>query len=327
MNIKRRDFILVGATALAAAGLPRMVRGACGAGSCCAGPFKTVLKKALIRPRLTPEVVKVLKDNGYPGVELQDKKVTEAEARAARRLAEDEGVRIHSFMGGWFEFNAKDPAKRREAIDLAKHNLHLAAAYGAPVILIVPGRVGGIKMPKPSEFKLAFDPQTLTLARAADADYPEYVQAQNDATKYAQDAVWELVPLAAELGVVIGLENVWNNLWVKPDFAAAFIRSFKVATVKAYLDLGNHERYAPSAEWVDALSDQIVKLHIKDFKVDRALEKEGTFVRIGDGTIDFKAVRRAIERVGYSGWVSIESSGWTDAEHSAIMDRFFAGTL
>ena len=126
------------------------------------------------------------------------------------------------------------------------------------------------------------------------------MQAQNDATKYAQDAVWELVPLAAELGVVIGLENVWNNLWVKPDFAAAFIRSFKVATVKAYLDLGNHER---------------------------ALEKEGTFVRIGDGTIDFKAVRRAIERVGYSGWVSIESSGWTDAEHSAIMDRFFAGTL
>ena len=151
MNIKRRDFILAGATALAATGLSRAVRGACGAGSCCAGSFKTVLKKALIRPRLTPAVVKVLKDNGYPGVELQDKKVTEAEARAARRLAEDEGVRIHSFMGGWFEFNAKDPAKRRDAIDTAKHNLYTAAAYGAPVILIVPGRVGGIKMPKPSE--------------------------------------------------------------------------------------------------------------------------------------------------------------------------------
>ena len=327
MNIKRRDFLVAGATALAAAGLPRMVRGACGAGSCCAPAFKTVLKKALIRPRLTPEVVKVLKDNGYPGVELQDKKVTEAEARAARRLAEDEGVRIHSFMGGWFEFNAKDPAKRREAIDTAKHNLYTAAAYGAPVILIVPGRVGGIKMPKPSEFKLAFDPQTLTLARAADADYPEYVQAQNDATKYAQDAVWELVPLAAELGVVIGLENVWNNLWVKPDFAAAFIRSFKNAWVKSYLDLGNHERYAPAQEWVRALGDQIVKLHIKDFKLDRTAKNEGAFVRIGDGSIDFKAVRRALECVGYSGWVSIESSGWTDAEHSAIMDRFFAGRL
>ena len=47
----------------------------------------------------------------------------------------------------------------------------------------------------------------------------------------------------------------------------------------------------------------------------------------GDGSIDFKAVRRALECVGYSGWVSIESSGWTDAEHSAIMERFFSGKL
>ena len=60
MNINRRDFLVAGALGLAAAGLPRVARGACGAGSCCAGPVKTVLKKALIRPRLTPEVVKVL---------------------------------------------------------------------------------------------------------------------------------------------------------------------------------------------------------------------------------------------------------------------------
>ena len=149
MDINRRDFLVAGALGLAAAGLPRVARGACGAGSCCAGSFKTVLKKALIRPRLTPEVVKVLKDNGYPGVELQDKKVSEAEARAARRLAEDEGVRIHSFMGGWFEFNAKDPAKRREAIETAKKNIRIAAAYGAPVILIVPARArGGRRLPR-----------------------------------------------------------------------------------------------------------------------------------------------------------------------------------
>ena len=182
-------------------------------------------------------------------------------------------------------------------------------------------------MPKPSEFKLAFDPETLMLTRAADADYPDYVKAQNDATKYAQDAMAELAPYAAELGVTIGLENVWNNLWVMPDFASAFIRSFKNAWVKAYLDLGNHERYAPAQEWVRAMGDQIVKLHIKDFKVDRAAKNEGTFVRIGEGSIDWKRVRRMIEFVGYNGWVSIESSGWTDAEHAAIMDRFFKGAL
>ena len=323
MNIKRRDFLVAGALGLAAAGLPRLARGA-DAGE---APFKTVLKKALIRPRLTPEVVKILKENGFPGVELQDKTVTEVEARAARRLAEDEGLQIHSFMGGWFTFNAREAEKRKAEIEKAKHNMRLAKAYGAPVILIVPGRIGGMPMPKPSEFKLAFDPETLMLTRAADADYPDYVKAQNDATKYAQDAMAELAPYAAELGVTIGLENVWNNLWVMPAFASAFIRSFKNAWVKAYLDLGNHERYAQAEKWVEALSDQIVKLHIKDFKVDRAVKNEGTFVRIGEGSIDWKRVRRMIEFVGYNGWVSIERSGWTEAEHSAIMDRFFKGSL
>ena len=50
-------------------------------------PFKTQLKKALIRPRLTPEVVKELQEAGFPGVELQDKTVTIAEARAASLAA------------------------------------------------------------------------------------------------------------------------------------------------------------------------------------------------------------------------------------------------
>ena len=322
-SIKRRDFLVAGALGLAAAGLPRLASGA----EDGSAPFKTVLKKALIRPRLTPDVVKTLKENGYPGVELQDKSVTEAEARAARRLAEDEGLQIHSFMGGWFMFNAREAEKRKAEIEKAKQNMRVAKAYGAPVILVVPGRIGGMPMPRPSEFKLAFDPETLVLARAADADYPEYVKAQNDATKYAQDAMVELAPYAAELGVTIGLENVWNNLWVMPDFASAFVRSFRNAWVKAYIDLGNHERYAAAEKWVEAFSDQIVKLHIKDFKIDRTAKNEGSFVRIGDGSIDWKRVRRVIEFAGYNGWVSIESSGWTDAEHSAIMDRFFKGTL
>jgi sugar phosphate isomerase/epimerase len=48
-------------------------------------------------------------------------------------------------------------------------------------------------------------------------------------------------------------------------------------------------------------------------------------VKIGDGSIDWKSARRAIEEIGYHGWVTIESGEYTDAEHSALMDRFFAG--
>lgn len=317
----RKEFLNLSAFAAVAAGLPSVAKAA------TPSPFKTVLRKALIRPRLTPAVVKELQEAGFPGVELQDKTVTLEEAAAGRALAKESGINIHSFMGGWCEFNSKDPAKRALAVQTAKSNIRIAAAYGASAMLLVPGRVGGIDMPKPSQFKLEFDPDTLELKRAADADFPAYVQAQNEATKYAVEAVNELIPLAAELGVIIALENVWNNLWVMPEFASAFIRSFKSPWVKAYFDMGNHVRYAPTEKWLAALGDQIVKLHIKDFKIDRAKKNEGDFVRIGDGSIDWKSVRRAIETVNYNGWVSIESSGWTEKEHSDIMDRFFNGGL
>ena len=291
-------------------------------------PFKTQLKKALIRPRLTPEVVKELQEAGFPGVELQDKTVTIAEARAGLHLSRESNLKIHSFMGGWFEFNSKDATKRRQATDTAKRNIEIAEAYGAPVMLIVPGRVGGIDMPKPSEFDLEFDEMTLELKKATvDGGFAEYVAAQNEATKYAQDALGELLPLAAAHGVILGVENVWNNLWVKPEFASAFVRSFQSPWVKAYLDLGNHVRYAAAEKWLAALNDQIVKLHIKDFKIERGAKNDGAFVRLGEGSIDWKRVRRAIEAVGYNGWVTIEERGWSDAEYSGIMDRFFAGGL
>ena len=314
--VNRREFLM----ATAAAGVMAAVKA-----EPQAPMFKTQLKKSLIRKRFTDEVLAELKAAKFPGVELSDKTVDLATARAARQLAEADGFKIHSFMGGWYEFNSTDAAKRKIVIETAKRDICVAEAYGAPVMLVVAGRVGG-PMPKPSQFDLDFDPQTLVLKRAAKTgDFAAYVKAQNDATKYAQDAIQELMPVAAAHGVVLGLENVWNNLWVKPAFASAFIRSFRSPWVKSYLDLGNHVRYAPVEEWLDALSDQLVKLHIKDFKLDRSLPNEGRFVRLGEGSIDWKSVRRAIERVGYHGWVSIEEGGWSSAEYSKIMDRFFAG--
>ncbi|MCQ2394118.1 MAG: sugar phosphate isomerase/epimerase [Kiritimatiellae bacterium] len=316
--INRREFLM----ATAVAGVAAAVKA-----EPPAPVFKTQLKKALIRKRFTEEVLAELKAAKFPGVELMDKTVDLATARAARRLAEENGFKIHSFMGGWYEFNSADAAKRKIAIETAKRDVCVAEAYGAPVMLMVAGRVGG-PMPKPSQFDLDFDPRTLELRRAAKTgDFAAYVKAQNDATKYAQDAVQEIMPVAAAHGVVLGLENVWNNLWVKPAFASAFIRSFRSPWVKSYFDLGNHVRYAPVEEWLAALSDQIVKLHIKDFKIDRSMGNEGKFVRLGEGSIDWKSVRRAIDAIGYNGWVSIEEGGWTSAEYSSIMDRFSAGTF
>ena len=323
--MNRRDFLRLSALA-AASGVPGLLR-ADGADS---NVFRTVLHKALIEKRLTPKVCDKLLAAGFPGVELTDKTVSIAEARAGRKLADERGLRIHSFMGAWFDFNADDPAVCKGAIAAAKQTIRITAAYGAPVMLIVPGRVKGFAMPSPDAFKVTFDRKTLLVDRVADGDnapYADYIAAQNVATRRTCDAFEELMPVAAEEGVILAIENVWNNLWVTPDFAAAFCRSFASPWVKFYFDIGNHTRYCDASKWLLALSDQIVKLHIKDFAIDRADPKHGKFVPIGKGSIDFKAVRRTIDKIGYSGWVSIESSGWSDKEHSAIMDRFFEGKL
>jgi hexulose-6-phosphate isomerase len=320
MQLNRRSFVMAAA---GAAALPRVMCAAAEA----APAFKTRLLKALIAGVADDATCERIAKAGFPGVELNDKKVTLEQAAQGRATAEKHGLKIHSFMGGWADFNNADEAARRRSIDDVKRLIRVTAAYGADAILLVPCRVGGA-LPKPSQFKIDFDPKTLRVKSVAEGDnapFAAYIEAQNKATELSRAAVEELIPVAAEARVTIALENVWNNLWVLPEFAAALVRSFGSKQVRAYLDMGNHVRYAPTELWLRTLGPDIAKLHIKDFKVDREKKNDGEFVPIGKGSVDWASVRRAIDEVGYSGWVTIESGGYSDAEHSALMDRIFAG--
>lgn len=289
--------------------------------------FKTKLLKALIAPRADEKNCERIAKAGFPGFEIQQKDASVEAALAGRACAERHGLTIHSLMYGWAQFNHAKEEARRASIEDAKRALEVTAAFGADVMLLVPCRIDG-KMPAPSQFTIAFEPETLKVTRVAEGPaerFAEYIAKQNSATELSRAAVEELIPVAEKHKVVIGLENVWNNLWVTPELAAAFVRSFKSKWVRPYLDLGNHVRYAPTEAWLRAFGSDIVRLHIKDFKIDRAAKNEGAFVPIGKGSVDWVSVRKVIEEIGYSGWVSIESGGYSDAEHSALMDRFFAG--
>jgi L-ribulose-5-phosphate 3-epimerase len=146
-------------------------------------------------------------------------------------------------------------------------------------MLLVPCRIDG-KMPAPSQFKIDFDAATLKVTRVAEGPeaFAAYIAQQNRRrAELSRAAIEELIPVAEKHKVIIGVENVWNNLWVKPALAAAFVKSFKSPWVRPYLDLGNHVRYAPTEEWLRAFGADIVRLHIKDFKIDRAAKNEGEF--------------------------------------------------
>ena len=77
-----------------------------------------------------------------------------------------------------------------------------------------------------------------------------------------------MIPAAEKAGVRIAIENVWNNLWVKPELHANFVASFQSPWVRAYFDIGNHVKYAPPQDWIRTLGKLLAKCHVKDFKLD-----------------------------------------------------------
>jgi hexulose-6-phosphate isomerase len=288
--------------------------------------FKGQLRKAMIIGEVTEAALQPLKEAGFQGVETTHI-CPEAEAAAGRAAAEKLGMRVHSVLRGWMDFNSEDPAKVEEGLEKTRMALRAAKGYGADDILLVPCRIGGMPMPQPWEFDIAFDAATGHVTRVAAGDnekYAAYIQAQNRATDTSRAAVEKLAPLAEELKVVIGLENVWNNLWVQPALFQNFVASFKNRWIKAYFDIGNHVKYAPPQNWIQALGPLLVKLHVKDFKLNPD-GHGGKFVHPRDGSINWPEVRRALDEVGYDGWATIEDGGLPFAEFSQRFDLIAAG--
>lgn len=287
---------------------------------------QTRLRKALIRGLPDAAVLAALKEAGFDGLECNAWSVAPADAEAARERAAAAGLAIHSVLRGWCNFNNPDPAKVAEDIASVKTALKTAQLLGADALLLVPCRVAG--GPKPWEFAYEYDPATCLVSRVVAGDntpFAAYMAAHNAATEASRKAVETLIPEAEACGVTIALENVWNNLWVKPDLFASLVRSFRSRWVQAYLDLGNHVKYAPTTEWINALGETIAKCHVKDFALNPD-GRDGKFVDIRDGSVDWPAVRAALQRVGYTGWLTIEGSGGLSlADQNRRLELIIAG--
>ena len=311
----RREFV----ASSAAAGL-----GVLTAGRASAAPFKTKLYKAMIGGKPNADTFKKWKDAGFDGCESGAWNVSPAEAAKGREIAEKVGFKIHSVMRAWVNFNRGNAEGDIKSVETA---LKAAQGYGADAILLVPCRIGGNGAPKAWEFDIAFDDKTGHVTRVVKGDnapHEAYIKAHNHAVDTSTAALKKLIPVAEKTGVKIALENVWNNLWVKPDIFAHFVGSFKSPWIAAYLDLGNHVKYAPTEQWVRALGKQVVKCHVKDYKLN-ANGQGGNWSKIREGSVNWPAVRKALDDVGYNGWLTNESGGLSLEELSRRFDLIIAG--
>jgi len=265
-------------------------------------PAPSTLKKSLVIYMLPEKLsyrdrFQLARDTGFECIEAQ----TVTDPRAAeeiKKAAEDTGINIHSVMNmaHWgFPLSSADPAVVAKGMEGMKTSLHNAKLWGAETVLLVPAVV---------------NPQT----RYADA------------WTRSQANIRQLIPLAAELKVIIAVEEVWNKFLLSPLEFARYVDEFKSPWVRAYLDVGNMVLYGYPQDWIRTLGKRIARVHLKDFKVKSKgfTPFEAEFVNLGEGDIDWSEVKKALAEVKYSGPVTCELNPGDEAylrDVSARVDR------
>jgi len=292
-TIDRRSF-LESATAVAAVAALRPQPAA------AAGQIKKALYVSMLPEKLGyRERFQMALDAGFQGVEvgtITDPKVAEEIKGAAATT----GLKIHSVMNAahWrYPLSSADPQVVAKSVAGMEASLHNAQLWGADSVLLVPAVV---------------NPET----------------SYKDAWTRSQKVIKErILPLAQELKVVIGLEEVWNKFLLSPLELARYVDEFASPYVKAYLDVGNMVFYGYPQDWIRTLGPRINRVHLKDFKLDH---EKGQFFwkNLGEGDIDWPEVRKAFSEVGYEGWASTEIEGGDLAYLKDVVkrfDRFLAG--
>ena len=267
---------------------------------------------------------------GFDGLESTDWSITPEAAAKQRATAQQLDMRIHSVLRGWTDFNSPNAEQVAKDIASVETGLLACQGYGADALLLVPCRLlDDVAVPKPEDFAIELNDQTGHVTRVVAGDnapYAAYMRAQNQAIDMSRKALDTLIPVAEKTGVVIALENVWSNLWVKPELFAHFVRSFQSRWVQTYFDIGNHVKYAPPEAWIETSGRRSSSSTSRTLRSIAPSPQGGQFVDIRDGQVNWPAVIQALDQVGYRGWLTIEGSdGLSIDEQSRRLDLILAG--
>jgi hexulose-6-phosphate isomerase len=219
----------------------------------------------------------VAKEVGFEGIEIGTI-ASATEAAEIKEATAKAGLTIHSVMNAdhWkYPLSSDNPDDVAKSVAGMEASLRNAKLWGADSVLLVPAVVN-----EKTSYK--------------------------DAWTRSQKVVKErILPLAQELKVVIGMEEVWNKFLLSPLEMARYVDEFASPWVKAYLDVGNMLFYGYPQDWIRTLGPRIFRVHVKDFKLDR---REGKFYwkNLGEGDVDWPEVNKALGEVGYNGWVTTE---------------------
>ncbi len=302
--LSRRQFLRHSASSVAVAGIAAAAPSLVAAESATVSDplkgriFKT-LKIGMVRVKgaSLADRFKVAKEAGFQGIELScpGNDVDEVKkAIAESGLVVDGSVCAEHWK---VRHTDADPAVRAKALETLKGALRETKAVGGHTVLLVVGHG---------------DDGT-----------------EEEIWKRSVENISQAVPLAAELGVAIVIENVWNHFCYDHDgdstqTADKFVRyvdEFNSPWVGMHFDIGNHWKYGSMGDWIRVLGKRIIKLDVKGFS-----REKNKFMKIGEGDLDFADVRKALIEINYHGWLAAEVGGGgleRLQEVSANLDREF----
>lgn len=258
-------------------------------------------KEANGKPLSLVQRLRMAADAGFDGVDFdQAGEWTEEDARTA---VKESGVFVHNAINHahWkLRLTSATESERAQGRANIEHCLRLSHAAGGSGVLIVIGQ---------------------------GSDGPAEVIEER-----ARQEIRAMLPLAASLGQMILVENVWNRMMYDhdggpdqgPDQFIRFVDSFRSPWVGMYYDIGNHWKYAQPGEWIRAFGHRCVKLDIKGFS-----RKSGKFVDITspDDDLPWDQVRKGLADIGYHGWATAEVGGGDVARLTIVrqqMQKAFA---
>lgn len=192
------------------------------------------------------------------------------------RIATDCGLALPSISTAllWqYALTSPNPTVRQKGADVIRAMMELAAQVGADTVLVVPGLVS-----------------------------PEVTYA--DAYQRSQEALSGLAAEAEQLGVTIGIENVWNKFLLSPLECKHFIEEIGHPRVGMYLDVGNVLPNGYPEQWIDLLNTHVQKVHVKDFRLD--VGNILGFTTLFQGDVNWDAVLAALARLGYTDYITAE---------------------
>lgn len=299
-SLTRRDFVRGAGATLALASLPRL-----GTQLFAADNPKRRLKKAIHLGMISgnqsiADKFKLAKETGFDGLEVSSPSDLSVDEILKARDAT--GLEIASVMNSahWSSpLSDPNPEVRARGVEGLKIALRDAKKLGCTSVLLVPAVV------------------------KKEVSYA-------DAYTRSQAEIRKVVPLAEELGVIIAIENVWNQFLLSPLEAARYVDEFNSPRVGWHFDVGNIVNYGWPEQWIRILGKRIAKVHVKEFSRSKR-DKEGLWkgfdVELLAGDCDWPAVMKALDDIGYQGWLIAEISGG-DAQRlktiAELMDRILA---